>query len=119
MKLTAKQFRSTAAWQRARELKLRGATHCAICQYPLIPGAPPRSRWSTSVDHLVELDRLNLSTAAGRAQACNQAWLRVTHLGCNAKRGNAYKAAKRRAPHIFNLNEVARRMAAEGRSNRW
>jgi 5-methylcytosine-specific restriction endonuclease McrA len=118
MKLTAKQFRSTAAWQRARELKLQGATHCAICQLPLYPTAPARSKWSSTVDHVIPLHNIDLGTADGRALAVNPAWLRAAHTGCNSKRGNR-TAAKRRAPRVWNLTEVARRMAAERRSERW
>src|SRR6516225_6369015 len=100
MKLTAKQFRSTAAWQQARAAKLRGATHCAICGWPLVPGAKPRSRWSSSVDHVRPLHDIDLNSAEGRALATNLAWLVPVHLGCNSKRGNQTAAAKRRAPQI-------------------
>jgi hypothetical protein len=72
------------------------------------------------VDHLVELDRLNLATEAGRRQACDPSMLRVVCVSCNSRRGSAYGAAKRRRPQVINLNEIARRQAAEQRrSERW
>jgi hypothetical protein len=87
---------------------------------PLCPNAPPRSRWSTSVDHVYPLADLDLNSAEGRALATNPAFLVAAHTGCNSRRGAKTAAAKRRAPRIFNLNEIAaRRQAAEGRSDRW
>jgi 5-methylcytosine-specific restriction endonuclease McrA len=115
------QFRSTAQWQRARQRKLAGATQCSICLRRLRPDLGPRHKLAPSVDHLVELDRINLNTEAGRRQACDPAMLRVTCIGCNSRRGSQYVAAKRGWPRIYNLNEiVARRQAAEQRrSERW
>jgi hypothetical protein len=113
------EFRSTSQWQRARERALRGATHCTICGRVLRTDLGPRNKAAPSVDHLVELDRLNLATEAGRRQACDQSMLRVACLSCNAKRGSAYATAKRRAPRIYNLNEIARHQAGERRSERW
>jgi hypothetical protein len=70
------------------------------------------------VDHVYPLAELDLNSAEGRAMATNPAWLVAAHLGCNSRRGAKTAAAKRRVPRIFNLNEIARRQAAE-RSSRW
>jgi hypothetical protein len=112
--VTPSQFRSTSAWQRARAAVLSRSSHCALCQRPLYPDAPPRSRWSSSVDHVYPLHDLDLSTAAGRALAVNAAALRAVHVGCNSKRGCRTAAAKRRVPRIFGATDYKIR-----RSGRW
>jgi hypothetical protein len=120
--VTPSEFRSSAQWQRARKRKLAadGATHCTLCGRMLRTDLGPRNRAAPSVDHVVELDRLNLNTEAGRRQACDLAWLRVVCVSCNSRRGSNYATAKRRVPRIFNLNDYARRQAAEQRrSGRW
>jgi 5-methylcytosine-specific restriction endonuclease McrA len=71
----------------ARRIALRGAMSCAICgggfrldlgcRHPLYP----------SVDHVIPLSRLDLSSPAGRALAVDPGYLRVTHMGCNSRRG--------------------------------
>ena len=85
--MTAERFRGTAAWKRARKLALKGATHCALCNQELRFDVGPRHPLAPSVDHVTPLATLDLSTAAGRAVAVDQALLRVAHLGCNARRG--------------------------------
>jgi 5-methylcytosine-specific restriction endonuclease McrA len=118
--LTPSEFRSSTQWQTARKRKLAaaGATHCSVCGRVLRTDLGPRHKAAPSVDHLIELDRLNLATEAARRLACDPSLLRVVCVSCNSRRGSAYGAAKRRVPRIFNLTEVARRQAAE-RSNRW
>ena len=85
--MTATQFRGSAAWKRARVRALRGATCCEICGGAFPPGVRPRSRLAPSVDHVVELARLDLGSSAGRAMAVDPANLRVVHIGCNSRRG--------------------------------
>jgi hypothetical protein len=115
--MNAKEFRSSAIWQKARAAVLSHSSHCALCGHPLCPTAPPRSRWSSSVDHVYPLHNVDLSTAAGRALACNPAALRAVHLGCNSKRGNKTASAARRVagriPRIFGPTDLKRR------SSRW
>jgi 5-methylcytosine-specific restriction endonuclease McrA len=71
--------RWTYRWRQVRQRVLRGATHCAICHRPLDFSAPPRSRWSATVDHIVPLAR------GGEPFALSN--LRATHFGCNAAKG--------------------------------
>ena len=112
--MTAKSFRSSAAWQRARARVLRGARVCSICGGALRFDVHPRHRLAPSVDHVRPLRQINLNTAEGRALAVDPAWLRATHLGCNAARGAGGRRRRRRvpAPQVWNLNEVAREVAA-------
>ena len=91
--MTAAQFRSSPTWKRAREQALRGALNCAICGNWIDVNARPRTRWAASVDHVTPLVRINLDTHEGRAWALNPQNLRVTHCGCNSRRG----AGRRRA----------------------
>jgi 5-methylcytosine-specific restriction endonuclease McrA len=72
-------IRDTYAWKKARKTALLGATHCQICWEPLDFDAPPRSRWSPSVDHIVAL-------ALGGAPFA-QSNLRVVHAFCNSSAG--------------------------------
>jgi len=106
--MTAKQFRSTAAWQRARARVLRGATHCAKCGGALRRDLGPRHRLAPTVDHVRPLAYVDLGTPEGRALATDPANLRAMHYGCNASRG---AGGRRRVPTVWNLNEVARGMA--------
>jgi 5-methylcytosine-specific restriction endonuclease McrA len=63
----------------ARAKRIAGqASTCAICGRELLHGAPPRSRWSPSVDHI-------LPAALGGSH--DSANLRAVHYGCNARRG--------------------------------
>jgi 5-methylcytosine-specific restriction endonuclease McrA len=116
--MTPQQFRSSAIWQKARAAVLSRSSHCALCGRPLYPTAPPRSRWSSSVDHVYPLHNVDLGTAAGRALATNPAALRAVHLGCNSKRGNKTASAARRVagavPRIFGPSDMKMR-----RTQRW
>lgn len=80
--------RDTYRWKQARRQVLRTATHCAICDLELDPSAPPKSRCSSSVDHIEPLSR-----GGAPYDAAN---LAVTHLGCNSRKG-AGRRPKRRA----------------------
>jgi 5-methylcytosine-specific restriction endonuclease McrA len=112
--MSPRQFRSTIAWQNARARVVKYATHCGLCGLPLVPDAPPRTRWSTSVDHRTPLHALNLSTAEGRALAVNPANLVAAHYGCNSRRGSRTAAATRRVPRIFGPSDMNMR-----RTQRW
>lgn len=92
--MTAAQFRSSPAWKRARARAIRGAVRCELCGGMLVPGAMPRTRWSATVDHVVPLARLDLSTAEGRKAALDPENLRVAHYGCNSRRGAGHRASR-------------------------
>lgn len=78
--LTPNVVRSSPRWKRVRQIVLRTAEVCAICGRRLVSDAPPRSRWSSSVDHVVPLSRGGAPFDVGN--------LRATHYGCNASRGD-------------------------------
>jgi len=85
--VTAREFRGSYPWKRARRQALRCATVCELCGAPFRLDLGPRHRLAPSVDHIVPLSRLDLGTPEGRAWAVDPALLRVAHLGCNARRG--------------------------------
>ena len=91
--MTSDQFRGSYLWKRARARASRGAGVCAICGGPFPDGVRPRSRWAKSVDHVLPLAALNLSTAEGRRMATDPANLRVAHYGCNSRRGAGGRVA--------------------------
>ena len=69
----------TTAYLTARARVLREETHCAICGRPVDKDAPPRTKWSPSVDHIVSpLDGGHSSDRRG---------LRLTHYSCNSRKG--------------------------------
>jgi 5-methylcytosine-specific restriction endonuclease McrA len=110
--VTARQFRGSAAWKRARRIALQSAWGCALCGGPFRLDLGCRHRLYPTVDHEIPLARIDLRTAEGRALAVNQAFLRVTHNGCNASRGatdgNRQRAADRRAARSAYFAGLAR-----------
>jgi len=116
--VTAREFRGSYAWKRARRIALRSAWGCAICGGPFRLDLGPRNSLYPSVDHVIPLARIDLSTAAGRAVAVDQSMLRVTHLGCNASRGaregNVQRAADRRAARSAYFASLATARKARG-----
>lgn len=98
---TAREFRGSYSWKRARRVALRGATVCMICGGGFRLDLGPRHPSYPSVDHVIPLAKLDLRTAAGRATAVDQALLRVTHLGCNARRGAGTKPVLATPPARF------------------
>jgi hypothetical protein len=76
------------AYQQVRKRLIAQAQVCAICGKPLDPNAPPRSRWSTSVDHVLPLKfSRSLPDELRDSYRLDPQHLRVTHLGCNSRRG--------------------------------
>ena len=71
--------RSTYKWKQLRARICATATHCAICTRPLHHDAPPRTRWSPSLDHILPLQN--------GGPPYDVANLRVVHFGCNSSRG--------------------------------
>jgi hypothetical protein len=96
--VTPREFRSSIAWKRARANARRNATVCEICGGELRRDLGPRHKLAPSVDHVEPLARLNLNSSADRALAVSQNMLRVTHLGCNARRGAGQR--QRRVPRL-------------------
>jgi 5-methylcytosine-specific restriction endonuclease McrA len=80
--------RSTHRWQLLCRSLIPRAILCAICHRPLVHGAPARSRYSPSVDHIVPISL--------GGDPFDRANLRVVHYGCNASRGNGRRG--RRTP---------------------
>jgi len=79
----------TGAWRKLRARVVKNATHCALCGQPLVPDAAPRTRWSTSVDHVVP------RSLGGPTLPHNwQTNLRAVHYGCNSSRGNGVTTGK-------------------------
>jgi hypothetical protein len=80
--------RHGAAYWRARKEVLRHATHCALCGGEFNPDAPPKSRWSKSVDHIIPLSDLTRYDPAERHRlSVDPSNMRPAHLICNSKRG--------------------------------
>jgi 5-methylcytosine-specific restriction endonuclease McrA len=101
--VTAAQIRSSRRWKRAREIALRGASHCQICGRPLDFSAPARSKWSPSVDHIIALAR------GGEPFA--QSNLRVLHLGCNSRLGAVMGNRNRGRASGFSVPRSVTRMS--------
>jgi 5-methylcytosine-specific restriction endonuclease McrA len=115
--VTARQFKGSYAWKRARRIALQGAYGCAICGGPFRLDLGHRHRLYPTVDHVIPLARLDLTSAAGRAVAVSQEFLRVVHNGCNASRGaregkaregDVRRVAERRAARSAYFAEMAR-----------
>jgi hypothetical protein len=80
--------RTGTAWWRARQRVLDQATHCAICKRPLDFDAPPKTRYSPSVDHILPVSQTkHLPLDEQRRLAVDPSNLRPVHFGCNASRG--------------------------------
>lgn len=80
-------------WRQVRSAVLAAASHCAECGLPLRPDAPPRSRWSSSVDHIVKLEHGGAPLDPRNLQA--------VHLGCNTAKENRQRARPRRTRHTW------------------
>jgi 5-methylcytosine-specific restriction endonuclease McrA len=80
--------RDGKAWRQVRAEVLAVATNCGICHQRIDFDAPPRSRWSPSVDHIVSLhDTTDLDPAERRRLALDRRNLRAVHYSCNSRRG--------------------------------
>ena len=76
------------AWEQVRKQVVRDATTCCICGYSLCPDVPLRSKWSTTVDHIISIKAMRgLDGETQRRLALDPSNLRVAHLHCNSKRG--------------------------------
>jgi 5-methylcytosine-specific restriction endonuclease McrA len=89
--------RSGAAWNRARKQVLANATVCWLCGGALDFNAPPRSRWSPSVDHVIPLSLMrHWDPEEQKRAALDPANLRAAHFGHNSARGNRKPSQPRR-----------------------
>lgn len=82
------------AWKAKRKEILAYAEICHVCAGFLDFEAPPRSRFSPSVDHILPLSRLDEETR--RALLLDDSNLRAVHYGCNSSRGNRRSPQPRR-----------------------
>jgi 5-methylcytosine-specific restriction endonuclease McrA len=74
-------------WRTVRARVLRSATICALCGRALLPDAPPRSRWSTHVDHRLPLAAFRrLDAETQRRLTLDPANLQATHAHCNTSK---------------------------------
>lgn len=75
-------------WAEARARVLANAEYCHLCGKPLDFSAPPRSRWSPSVDHILPRKAIRgLDRASQYRVILDPANLRPAHYGCNSGRG--------------------------------
>jgi HNH endonuclease len=70
------------------ELRARADDRCELCGEPIDFEAPPRSRRSVSVDHIIPVH-------AGGQHLPPVEELRLAHFGCNARRGALTRARHR------------------------
>ena len=68
------------AYRKARKEWLEHQTECVHCGLPLDFDAPPRSRWSPTVDHIIPV------SLGGDPK--DQTMWQPSHHGCNSARGN-------------------------------
>ena len=82
----------------ARKRVLAGATICHICGGELDFNAPPRTRYSPSVDHIVPVSQTrHLDPQTRRRMGADPTNLRPAHFGCNSRRGDASRTPPRKA----------------------
>jgi 5-methylcytosine-specific restriction endonuclease McrA len=74
--------RQSPAWKATRKRILdaarRNGTPCALCRHAIDVSAPPRSRYSPSMDHVMPLDWGGNPFAGDNLQVC--------HYGCNSSK---------------------------------
>jgi hypothetical protein len=76
-------------WAKIRRLVMSQATVCALCGRPLVPEAPPRSPWSTAVDHRIPRNVfMELPLSQQREYFLNPNNLQVVHMKCNSAKGD-------------------------------
>lgn len=66
---------------------------CWLCSKPIDPDAPPRTRWSFSLDHVTPRSRGGSVMDRGNARAA--------HYGCNSARGNRQPAPPTRTSRAW------------------
>lgn len=103
---------TSTEWAKARAECLARSTVCGICGRPLVQNARPRSRWSSSVDHIFPTAAtVGMSPEVQRHYFLSQANLRASHFGCNSRRQNRRTHEQRRAewtgrqPHTLTTSQ--------------
>jgi 5-methylcytosine-specific restriction endonuclease McrA len=91
--MTAKTFRSSYSWKQACKRVLQGSSVCALCGLAIDRDARPRTRWAPSIDHVWPLRYIDLNTPDGIRLALDPSNLRLSHVGCNARRSNKARRA--------------------------
>ena len=85
----ARDGRSGADWNRARQWVLASYESCWICHELVDFDAPPRSPRSPSVDHAFPVSLMRGWDPEDRRQlTIDRENLRLAHYGCNSSRGN-------------------------------
>jgi len=68
-------WRKTRKWQALRLYILARSQDCHLCGLPLDPTAPARTRWASTVDHIVPVnaggDVYDVGNLAGAHHGCN------------------------------------------------
>jgi 5-methylcytosine-specific restriction endonuclease McrA len=84
-------------WKRVRARVIESSSVCHLCGRQLVPDAPPRSRWSTEVDHVVSVKKLQqLDPLNWWHLALDPSNLRAAHQRCNRQKGAKAKVTKPR-----------------------
>jgi 5-methylcytosine-specific restriction endonuclease McrA len=84
--------RDSAAWRRLRAQVLAEERTCWLCGHEIDFDAPPRSRYSPSVDHIIPMAKGGDST---REQ------LRAAHYGCNAAKKDRLTIRKAKTSRLL------------------
>lgn len=94
--MTPKQFRDTRQWKDTRKRLLANAGSCTDCGRETTRAYGTRHSFAPSLDHILPLHAIDLSTVEGRRIACDPKNLRVLCIGCNSKRGQQTRRVGRR-----------------------
>ncbi len=89
--------RSGTEWNRVRAQVLATSSICWLCGKAVDFDAPPRSRWSPSVDHVLPISKMrHLPMDEQKRLALDPTLLRTAHYGHNSGRGNRKPTRPRR-----------------------
>ena len=92
------KLRSSMEWKRVRARIIESSSVCHICGRQLYPDAPPRTRWSTEVDHVIPVKRLQeLDPQNWWHLALDPSNLRASHQRCNRQKGSRPQPKANRA----------------------
>ena len=90
--MNPRQARGTSAYKRLRAKQRAKGLPCWLCGHAIDYDAPPRSRWSFSLDHAMPL--------VYGGPLLEEANARSAHLSCNARRGQWRPGAVNASPQI-------------------
>lgn len=97
--------RTGRPWARLRQQVLDEETHCFRCGEEVDKTLPPPSRWSASVDHVVDV--------ADGGAPLDRENVRLSHHGCNAAAGSLKRQGKQFTP--WARDEAPAGLAVRGR----